>query len=81
MIEAVRHLEDDLSELGAAIDAGRLELLTIELAGNILAVAWPAPGHRLLVLVSIPATLSLVLHRLRQQLGSLHGILDDPAVA
>lgn len=81
MIEAVTHLENDLTELGGAIEAGPLELLTIELTGNILAVAWPAPGHRLLVLVSVPATLSLVLHRLRQQLTSLHGLLDDPAVA
>lgn len=82
LMEAVSNLETDLNELGGAIQAGPLDLLTIELSRSILAVAWPAPGHRLLVLVSVPATLSLVLHRLRQQLSSLHGLLDDdPALA
>ncbi len=81
LLEAVSHLEKDLGELGNAIQAGGLDLLTIELSKSILAVAWPAPGHRLLVLVSVPATLSLVLHRLRQQLSNLHGLLDDSAIA
>jgi len=81
LIEAVNDLKRDVSELGSAIGSGQPQLLTVELSRNILAVATPAPGYRLLVLVGVPATLSLVLHRLRQRLGHLHGLLDDPAHA
>ncbi len=81
LVDALGVLEGDVTELGSSLSAGRLELLTLELPGRILAVAWPANNHRLLVIVGVPATLSLVLHRVRQQLDGLHGLLDDSAFA
>lgn len=73
-------LESDLGELGSALEAGSLELLTLELPRHILAVAWPARGYRLMVIVDIPATLSLVLHRIRRQLTHIQGLLDDSSL-
>ncbi len=79
--EALAVLEKDVLDLGSSLAAGALQMLTLELPGRILAVAWPAAGHRLVVIVGVPATLSLVLHRVRQQLESLQGLLDDSAFA
>ena len=79
--QALTDLERDLRELGDSLEAGGMEVLTLELPNRILALAWPAPGYRLLAIVGIPATFSLVLHRIRRQLARIHGLLDDPSVA
>ncbi len=79
LVNAVLDLERDLVELGAGLRAGPTRLLTLELSGLILAVAWPTPRHRVLVVVDVPATLSLVLHRLRLKLPVMAGLLNDPA--
>lgn len=77
---ALLELERDLGRLGSSLSNGNLELLTMELQRHNLVAAWPAPGYRLLVIVDIPATLSLVLHRIRRQLSSIHGLLNDSPV-
>lgn len=79
--QALIDLERDFLELGQSLEAGDMEVLTLELPNRILALAWPAPGYRLLAIVGIPATFSLVLHRIRRQLARMHGLLDDPSVA
>lgn len=78
--QALIDLERDFLELGESLEVGGMEVLTIELPNRILALAWPAPGYRLLAIVGIPATFSLVLHRIRRQLARMHGLLDDPSV-
>lgn len=81
LIRGLGELERDLVELGTGLGAGAPQLLTLELSGRILAVAWPSARHRVMIVVGVPEALSLVLHRVRQQLGSISGILDDPSFA
>lgn len=78
---ALADLERDFLDLGSSLMSGNLELLTLEMPQRVLAAAWPAPGHLLLAVVGIPATLSLVLHRLRSQLGPIRETLNDPRLA
>lgn len=67
-------VERDLQELSGQLGTGAHRLMTLELAGRTLVVAWPTGTHRLVMTVE-SASLSLVLHRLRNELGTFARLL------
>jgi hypothetical protein len=77
--EALQQLEAGLAGL-AALEAGKQRLLQLEFDSITLIVSWPAGSCRLVLLISSPAAVDPLLHRLQRDQDTLEKLLDSPAL-
>ena len=75
---AVKQLDGDVQALGDELGLHKRQLVTMELKKHVLVLAWPTPQVQLMLLLDQPSLLSMVLHKLRQDMpemtASLYGI-------
>ena len=79
--DAIKAFEGDVGGLSQELSLGDAQLVTLEMPGKIMILAWLPSGARTVVLLDNPAMLSLILAKLRRDLPALGDILRGPAFA